>query len=275
MQLRVACLCPTYLRPACTANAAILFEMQDYPDKRLYILDDGGTFDGSIVPGHDSIKVRSLDERMPNLPAKYNYLREWAMEDYSPDILMVWENDDIFLPGHISSYVRAYVQDPRLVSARLRHVFAYHPIQKRVVVHDVYTNFHGCLSFRPKVRGEDIRWEATDEAWFDVVFMNKLTQKYPSTKIPILPQYVYRNPAPELPNASTLASGPDDKTWYERYGIHFGRSCCQNEKITLNPTLDSDTKEFLDTFWVTGFLQDIYLKYKNSNTNIMGPSWLL
>lgn len=159
--MRVACLCPTYMRPVCTANAAALFLEQSHPDRRLYILDDGGTFDGT-VPGNEAlIRLKVVTERFPSLPAKYNHLLDWAKEDYSPDLIMVWENDDLFLPNHISNYVAVFAADSKLLATRQQHVFVYHPSDKKVVVYPVNHNFHGSLAFRPRMDSYEPRWIET------------------------------------------------------------------------------------------------------------------
>lgn len=274
LDVKVACLCPTYLRPVCTANVANMFRFQTYPERRLYILDDGGTFDESINDKCDDIRIRVTTERFPTLPDKYNALLDWAIEDYQPDIIMVWENDDLYLPDHISRYVEHF-RVPGIVSVRLSTVFVYHPVAKRVIVHRVGRNFHGCLAFRPFVNGTAIRWHSTPRAWYDVEFMDMLTSKYPSAMIRGLPTYVYRNPCTETMNASHFAAGPLDDTWYQRYGINYNRNCCgDHQSIPLEPKFDEETKYFLDKFWMTGLLHQIYIHFARTGTNLMGPSWL-
>ncbi len=105
----VACLCPTYRRPALLANAVACFEAQDYPaDRRLlWIADDAaqipnGRFDWGGV-------FRSAI-RFESLPIKYNWIAGLAaltIELPPPDIYMIWEDDDVYLPHHISSHVAA------------------------------------------------------------------------------------------------------------------------------------------------------------------------
>ncbi len=114
----ISCLCPTWRRPKLLANAIACFEAQDYPVDRceLIVLDDAGqikpyrspawekcdvgyvnTAAGqSDVPG--GISIISISRRFNSLPEKYNALAAMARGD----VLAVWEDDDIYLPHHLS-----------------------------------------------------------------------------------------------------------------------------------------------------------------------------
>lgn len=106
----VACLCPTYKRPECLAASVALWLMQDYPaDRRcLYILDDAGQFDRQDGEGPDGATwhLMTTKLRFASLQEKFNVLAKGASQ-IPADILMPWEDDDIYLPHHISSHVAA------------------------------------------------------------------------------------------------------------------------------------------------------------------------
>ncbi|MFN6314612.1 MAG: glycosyltransferase, partial [Planctomyces sp.] len=98
----VSCLCPTYRRPQMMANTISCFITQDYPaDRReLIILDDAGELNNETGDGWQII---SISRRFRSLPEKVNALAGLAQGD----ILVVWEDDDIYLQHHISTHVRA------------------------------------------------------------------------------------------------------------------------------------------------------------------------
>ena len=98
----VSCLCPTYRRPQMMANTIPCFITQDYPaDRReLIILDDAGELKNETSDGWQII---SISRRFRSLPEKFNALAGLAQGD----ILVVWEDDDIYLQHHISTHVRA------------------------------------------------------------------------------------------------------------------------------------------------------------------------
>lgn len=99
----ISCLCPTYKRPEHLANVVACFEAQCYPKNRceLIISDDAGQYRSTTYP---PITVDSSTVRFPNLPEKFNYMSRLA----KGDILAVWEDDDIYLPDHLSKLAGAY-----------------------------------------------------------------------------------------------------------------------------------------------------------------------
>ena len=100
----ISCLCPTWRRPDLLANAIACFEAQDYPADRceLIILDDAGQLrevSCEFLPYDDRRwEIVSVFRRFNSLPEKYNALAGMA----KGDVLAVWEDDDIYLPHHLS-----------------------------------------------------------------------------------------------------------------------------------------------------------------------------
>lgn len=93
-------LCPTYRRPRCLENVLACWLAQDYPaDRReLIILDDAGQWPTQSGPGW---RLIGIPERFDSLPAKYNTLASLAPD---ADGYIVWEDDDVYLPWHLSSH---------------------------------------------------------------------------------------------------------------------------------------------------------------------------
>ena len=83
-------------------TTTLAFHGQDYPaDRReLIILDDAGELQNDSCGGWQII---SIPRRFRSLPEKFNAIAGLA----KGDILVVWEDDDIYLPHHISTHVRA------------------------------------------------------------------------------------------------------------------------------------------------------------------------
>ncbi|MFM7166560.1 MAG: glycosyltransferase, partial [Planctomycetaceae bacterium] len=92
----VSCLCPTYRRPQMMGTTTLAFHSQDYPEDRreLIILDDAGELQNDACGGWQII---SIPRRFRSLPEKFNAIAGLA----KGDILVVWEDDDIYLPHHI------------------------------------------------------------------------------------------------------------------------------------------------------------------------------
>lgn len=92
----ISCLCPTYKRPALLANAVACFLRQDYAESELIVLDDAGQFNNQCI---GNVRIISTAERLPSLPAKFNRLASGVVGD----VLVPWEDDDVFLPWHLST----------------------------------------------------------------------------------------------------------------------------------------------------------------------------
>lgn len=103
----LSAICPTYKRPELLANAVACWESQDYPlDRReLVILDDAGQFDdGQTGPGW---RLVSRSARIPSLWEKFNELVRMTRGS----VIVVWEDDDVYLPWHLSAIADAWRQN--------------------------------------------------------------------------------------------------------------------------------------------------------------------
>ncbi|GAG47802.1 unnamed protein product, partial [marine sediment metagenome] len=103
----MTCLCPTYKRPSFLRNALACYLAQDYPEDRrqLIIFDD--------VPQHhcqggESWHLWPQVKRFDSLPKKFD-----AMVRIAPaaDVFVVWEDDDYYLPSHLSEIAEVYCLD--------------------------------------------------------------------------------------------------------------------------------------------------------------------
>jgi glycosyltransferase involved in cell wall biosynthesis len=101
---KIACLCVTYRRPRRLAEAIACFERQDYPERRreLVILDDAGQYAPLSGPGWH---LTSIARRVRTLGEKRNAAAALASPD--ADAYAVWDDDDIYMPWHLSSVARA------------------------------------------------------------------------------------------------------------------------------------------------------------------------
>ena len=112
--LKIACLCVTYRRPRRLAEAIACFERQDYPEalRELVILDDAGQYAPLAGRGWH---VTSIAHRFRTLGEKRNAAAALASPDAGA--YAVWDDDDIYLPWHLSSVARALAERPWSVPA--------------------------------------------------------------------------------------------------------------------------------------------------------------
>ncbi len=207
----VACLCPTYGRPPhLIANTIKCFLDQDYADDRreLLIYDDLGNLSIDDALRQRGVWLTSFDDRSASLPDKYNTMRRLAAISH---IQLIWEDDELYLPHHISSY-----------AAVLKTFQWAHPEE----VWSTYTGspeieksggrFHAALGFRTKFLDSIKGWPHTNEPHFD----QQLIAVASNTAVPGRPDqsdkgpsYVFRwNDTLATHGQSTMHAGAD---WYK------------------------------------------------------------
>lgn len=104
---KVLCLCPTYgRRPEVIESTIACFLAQDHKDKFLLVYDDLGNY--SQAEGKNW-KLLSDTDRVSSLPAKY--MKMFGMVDYEWTHYAVWDDDDLYLPWHLSSAAEAAGED--------------------------------------------------------------------------------------------------------------------------------------------------------------------
>lgn len=85
----VACIMPTYNRREFVPQAVKYFREQDYRNRELIIVDDGGDPVAGLLPDDPQIKYIRLERRI-TVGAKRNL----AIEHSAADIILHWDDDD-------------------------------------------------------------------------------------------------------------------------------------------------------------------------------------
>ncbi len=101
----VSACCITYGRTACLEEAIRFFLDQDYPGpKELVVVND--LPEQRLVFDHPEVRIVNLPERVPTIGEKRNF----AVRETRGEILLCWDDDDGYLPHHVSSCV-GYLAD--------------------------------------------------------------------------------------------------------------------------------------------------------------------
>lgn len=170
--MNIACLCPTYLRPDCVRNVTACFKAQDHPieKRRLFILDDGGQFDDSFF---DNIHVKSQVEKFDSLPQKFNEIASWAMKEWSElDAFAIWEDDDVYLPDHLSTHCEVLKDFDVSMPSR---VYSNYGLPKGTTQIELAEGrFHGSWAFTKELFLKVGGWPVTKELMFDQWFGSSL-----------------------------------------------------------------------------------------------------
>jgi len=110
----LSCFCSVYGRIKCLEEAIQCFLDQDYPGpKELVIVND--LPEQTLYYEHPQIRIYNIKKRFPTLGDKINF----AVSRTKGVILVVWDDDDIYLPHHLSIIHDAY-DDPEDVGYLIR-----------------------------------------------------------------------------------------------------------------------------------------------------------
>lgn len=94
--------CCTYRRPQLLSYVLWCFERQDYPFRSMIVLDDSGLLE-PVECGR--WKIVSTDQRYDTLGMKRNACAKLAAP--STDVLVFWDDDDLYLPWGLSATAHA------------------------------------------------------------------------------------------------------------------------------------------------------------------------
>lgn len=218
--MKLVCLCPTYGRPrALLENSIACFLHQNYPanKRRLIILDDLGNI---AEQKGDGWKVYSTQVRFPSLPHKYARLLELCGDDW--DAVVVWDDDDIYLPWHLSAHAAALAQHGWSHPSRVFSLCGAH--DGIPVMEPAAGRFHGAAAVRRQLINDVDGWLGVmpdgeeRRADFDQRLLAALSRIEPAGD-PLrhfrTPSYIYG--WGRARHCSALMRSPSDLTWYERH----------------------------------------------------------
>lgn len=147
----VSCLMPTCRRRAFVPQAIRCFLDQDYAEKELIIVNDGGERINDLVPAHPAVRLIELEGRR-SLGAKRNL----ACQEARGNVLVHWDDDDWSAPWRVS-YQAAELRRLGADLCGLNRVWFYDPAARRAW-HFVYPSRE-----RPWVYGASLCY--TREFW--------------------------------------------------------------------------------------------------------------
>lgn len=101
----VVALCPTFRHSRLLQNSLALWKLQTYPSDRRHLIifdDEDGAFNDIVTDEYTYLKV----PRPATLPDKYHAMLQRALS-MSPDAIVIWEDDDIYLPRYVEMHVNA------------------------------------------------------------------------------------------------------------------------------------------------------------------------
>jgi hypothetical protein len=103
--MKIAVVVCTYNRPRLLGHLLRCFELQDYADREMIILDDAGQYDSQ---SGDRWRLVSIPRRFRSLGEKRNAVAALASPD--AEAFAVWDDDDLYLPWALSASAAALEQ---------------------------------------------------------------------------------------------------------------------------------------------------------------------
>lgn len=186
----VAALLPTFCRPQMLATSLACWASQFYDsDQQALVVgldsDDPADFDTDALcqavmrfaprrRGVPKVLVKRCDPKI-SLPAKYNQLARAALLAFPVDLFAVWEDDDLYFPGHLNRIATAWDRDGRPPQwwGHPRQVWSEYHDSRVPKIEDASGRFHAALAVSRGMWSK-APWVNTERADFDQQYLAKL-----------------------------------------------------------------------------------------------------
>ncbi len=237
--MKIAAICCTYKRPEQLTTAIECFLRQDYPSEQreLIVLDDAGQYENQEGDGW---RIVSISSRFRTLGEKRNASAGLISPDI--DAYCVWDDDDVYLPWHMSAAVAALADADYTIPTVI-----YNDKRNRLQRKSNQYLFHGAWSFRreafERVSGYPFIQSGQDQGLLRRFKSAKLRRADPIQHDP-RPSYVYRWFTSHSTHISAMGANG-----YERLGQTPVQSIANVEPrwdvdwVTLHDTAERKFKE--------------------------------
>ena len=214
---KIVCLCPTYCRPWHVSSSVGQWLRQTHPVEERWLLigDDtdalGGitaerlrtAIRGQGYPPEIAARVHYHKFRSDyTLPHKYNAMADFALSTICRDanLLVVWEDDDTYLPGHLAQIARAWNSRNRPLDWWGHPELVLSDYTKQLQPEPAQGRFHAALAVSVDLWWER-PWVETSDGHFDQQYLQRLADHQPRARYDLrtergrwvsTPSYVFR-----------------------------------------------------------------------------------
>lgn len=240
--IKLVVLMPVFRRPKHANNAVACFLANVLPaDVRadLVVLDDGETFQEMGFATHPAASHRVhlwKSPRFPTLADKYNRGLKETIKDFAPDIVAIFEDDDIYLPWHLGTHVETLRGKTKSWSKPSR-VWTDYRDSAQWVEENAGGRFHASIAFTADVVS---RWDPGAGPQFDQTFMRDLETECGAPLDPLalcpVPGYCFRWHSGTWHAQHWMNSG--ESAWYDRANEAAGPP----PRAVLVPEFDAQTR---------------------------------
>ena len=210
--MKLLCITPTYGRSKeLLQNSLACFYSQTYTNAVQVYVDD--TFDGEKIRGDGFVFIQT-GNRARSLSAKYDLAVLYGEQEFgSVDGIVVWDDDDIYLPNHLENIANT-LQEGDFYSYSSEVYVDSNTIKPRIEKTE-NCRFHANYAFSKNLYNKT-KWGHTLRADFDLQMIHRLKTNGTGKDRSNLgsPTYIYRWAGSQAHHGSGVSTGPDDKEWY-------------------------------------------------------------
>ncbi len=178
------------------------------------------------------------------VPQKYNRLASYALE--WAELLVVWEDDDVYLPDHLERIAKAWHVAGRPTKWWGHPSTVYSDYPGHVVTEAATGRFHAAIALTVEA-WRDCPWIETPRADFDQMWRAALRAKHGPPCDYLAggdPTYVFRWHTGHHHGQSSMRD-PADETWYERARESL-RIAAANDTLPVVPGYDDSARRILE-----------------------------
>lgn len=214
---KIVCLCPTYCRPWHVSSSLGQWLRQTHPAEERWLLigdDTDGLGELSTERLRAAIRGQGYDRDVAarvhhhkfqhsySLPKKYNAMADYALTMIArdADLLVVWEDDDLYLPGHLAQIARSWNSRNRPTAWWGHPELVLSDYTKQLGPEPAHGRFHASLAVSVDL-WQRKPWIETAEGQFDQQYLQSLAQHQPRGRYDLrtergqwvsTPSYVFR-----------------------------------------------------------------------------------
>lgn len=237
----ISCKCTTYARVDVLEESIYGFLQQEYKNKELIIVNDYPL--QTLKFNHPQIKIINVDKPFPSIGDKDDF----TVSQCQGDIIAVWDDDDIALPGHLENINKYFLQNTDLLHWGRGGFYNFDKIDEIC-----------CIGNDGMVYSRRI-WEKVggfhhENAGYDTTFVERANSLGANvvTAYPESPSWIYMWGGRSYHQSAMGTDTPDKPNILERYSAHIEQLRLQGKiptgQIELNPQWRVDYIQKLNNF---------------------------
>ena len=114
----ITCTTPTYGRFSRLQDAIACFLLQDYEGPKHLVISNDAAAPIKLTPACDALNIDEVSTIwLTNWPERFENLgrkRQQMVDTAETDLIAHWDDDDLYLPWHLTSRIKTLIEHPRI-----------------------------------------------------------------------------------------------------------------------------------------------------------------